>query len=403
MIKIQGTYNFAICYCDEIEDTAIEQIQALCNQPDFAENKIRIMPDVHAGKGCVIGTTMTVKDKIVPGMVGVDIGCGMETVEIAERDVDFSKLDKLIRSEIPSGREVREDYHIFNDDIDFSMLRCSKEVNIDYAKHSIGTLGGGNHFIEIDRSDNGTLFIIVHSGSRHIGTEVANYYQNKACNRLNENLKSKILNVVAQLKAKRCERDIQSVVKLLKDENSKKNTKIPKELAYVSDIFFNDYIHDMKIIQRYASLNRKAIIEIILHRMKLSKINSFTTIHNYIDTYAMILRKGAVSARDGEILLIPINMRDGSLICIGKGNDEWNCSAPHGAGRVMSRKKAFDSLSMREYQNQMKNIFTTSVSQETLDESPMAYKNIESIIKYITPTVDIVQQIRPVYNFKANE
>jgi RNA-splicing ligase RtcB len=402
MIEIKGAFNSALCYCDELEDTAAEQIRTVCEQPEFSDNKIRIMPDVHAGKGCTIGTTMTIKDKIVPGMVGVDIGCGMETVEIAERDLDYEQLDAVIHASIPAGREVREDYHALNDEIDLSALRCAQNVQMDRARHSIGTLGGGNHFIEVDRADDGTLFIVVHSGSRHLGMEVADYYQGEAYKQLSGNSKAQLDKVIAQLKAEGRSREIQSTVKRLKSEGAYRVT-VPKDLAYVSGNLFDDYIHDMKIIQNFASLNRQAMTEVILREMGLTRVGEFTTIHNYLDTDSMILRKGAVSAKAGERLLIPINMRDGSLICVGKGNDDWNCSAPHGAGRIMSRKAAFDRLSMEEYREQMKGVFTTSVREKTLDESPMAYKSTESIVNRIAPTADITLRVASVYNFKANE
>ncbi|MDR1015258.1 MAG: RtcB family protein [Coriobacteriales bacterium] len=402
MMEVKGAFNSALCYCDELEDTAAEQIRIVCEQPEFADSTIRIMPDVHAGKGCTIGTTMTIKDKVVPGMVGVDIGCGMETVEIAERDIDYEQLDAVIRSSIPAGREIREDYHVLNDKIDLSALRCAKSVHLDRARHSIGTLGGGNHFIEVDRADNGILFVVVHSGSRHVGLEVAEYYQDEAYKQLSGNSKAQLDKVIAQLKAEGREREIQSTVKRLKSEGVYGVT-IPKDLAYVSGSLFDDYVHDMKIIQSFAALNRQAMTEVILREMGLTRVDEFTTTHNYIDTDSMILRKGAVSAKAGERLLIPINMRDGSLICVGKGNDDWNCSAPHGAGRIMSRKAAFGTLSMEKYREQMKGVFTTSVTEGTIDESPMAYKGMESIVSHIAPTVDITSRVTSVYNFKASE
>jgi len=370
MIEIKGAHNFALCYCDELDEKAAEQIRLVCDQIEFVETKLRIMPDVHAGKGCTIGTTMTIKDKIVPGMVGVDIGCGMETVELSEREINYEKLDRVIRSSIPAGRKIRDNHHSFNSEIDLTKLRCAAKVDLNRARYSIGTLGGGNHFIEVDCAENGTLYVVVHSGSRHIGTEVADYYQNEA-------------------------------YKQLKKEGNPVN--VPKDLAYVSGYLFDDYIHDMKIIQQFAVLNRKAMMDVILAKMGLTTVSEFTTIHNYIDTDAMILRKGAVSAKQDEKLLIPINMRDGSLICVGKGNNDWNQSAPHGAGRIMSRTAAMHSLSMEKYRAEMAGIFTTCVGKDTLDESPMAYKNIESIISQITPTAKILLQIKPVYNFKAGE
>ncbi|MGI6751662.1 MAG: RtcB family protein [Anaerovoracaceae bacterium] len=370
VLTIKGKYNNAVCFCEDLDEFAADQIRAVCDQEDFAESRIRIMPDVHAGMGCTIGTTMTIHDKIVPGMVGVDIGCGMETVEIEERTIDFKKLDDIIRLQIPSGRNIRKKYHPLNDEINLDKLKCADSVDMDRARLSIGTLGGGNHFIEVGQGDNDRLFIVVHSGSRHIGKEVAEYYQMKA----------------------------QSQIK-----KSGKSDALPKDLSYVSGDLFNDYIHDMKLIQRFASLNRKAIMDTLLDILSLSKIDEFTTIHNYIDTEEMILRKGAVSAKKGEKLLIPLNMRDGSLICMGKGNRDWNCSAPHGAGRIMSRRAAFKSLSMDEYKRQMKGIYTTCITSDTLDEAPMAYKNMGSIVRQIVSTAEILMQIRPVYNFKSRE
>ena len=370
MIELVGQWNTAICYTNQLEQQAAEQIRAVCNQRAFADSKIRIMPDVHAGIGCTIGTTMTITDKIVPGMVGVDIGCGMETVQLKERELDFAKLDELIRRKIPSGRAVRTAAHKLSKEIDLGQLRCKAYVDLDRAQKSIGTLGGGNHFIEVDRGEDDALYLVVHSGSRHLGNEVARYYQNAAA-------------------------------KSLKDH--REMGFIPKDLAYVQGKLFEDYIHDMRITQRFAALNRKAMLDVMLSGMGLTAEDQFSTIHNYIDTENMILRKGAVSAQAGEKLLIPINMRDGSLICIGKGNPEWNCSAPHGAGRIMSRKDARKQLDLEEYRAQMAGIYTTCVDRATLDEAPMAYKGMEEIISHIGPTVDIVERITPVYNFKAAE
>ena len=398
MVTIQGLYNTAVCYTPELEDLAAKQIKAVCDQAEFAGCKIRIMPDVHAGKGCTIGTTMTIQDKIVPGMVGVDIGCGMETVELAESEIDFAKLDDLIRKEIPYGREVRDTLHALNAEIDLTQLRCADQVNLNRAMRSIGTLGGGNHFIEVDRSEDGRLFLIVHSGSRHLGTEVAEYYQNEGRRALWGGANYQVQEVIAQLKAEGRFKEIQKTISALREEHE---LSIPKDLAYVEGKLFEDYIHDMKITQQFAMLNRKAMVDVIMMGMGFTAVESFTTIHNYIDTDAMILRKGSVSAMAGEKLLIPINMRDGSLICVGKGNQDWNCSAPHGAGRLMSRRAAFNALSMEEFKREMEGIYTTCVLPDTLDESPMAYKSMDEIIDQIGPTAEIVERIRPVYNFKA--
>lgn len=400
MIEINGQFNTAICYTPALEPTAEKQIRTVCDQEAFACCKIRIMPDVHAGKGCTIGTTMTIRDKIVPGMVGVDIGCGMETVQIAEKEIDFEKLDALIHSAIPCGMNIRDEEHPLNDEIDLSELRCAPYVSIPRAKRSIGTLGGGNHFIEVDRGEHGELYLVVHSGSRHLGTQVCEYYQQQGRFAMWGGARHQIDALIAEYRAAGRFQEIQSAVNELRKEHP---IQVPKELAYVEGQLFDDYIHDMRITQRFAVLNRKAMTDVIIRGMGLTKVEEFTTIHNYIDTESMILRKGSVSAQAGEKLLIPINMRDGALICIGKGNEDWNCSAPHGAGRLMSRKQAFAELSMAEYAAEMEGVYSTCVVRDTLDESPMAYKPIDEIVTEITPTAEIVERIRPIYNFKAAE
>lgn len=400
MIEITGRYNTAVCYTDALEQAAADQIRAVCDQSVFSDSKIRIMPDVHAGMGCTIGTTMTITDKIVPGMVGVDIGCGMETIRIAERTLDFGKLDALIRDRIPSGREVRAIPHGLNAEIDLTALRCRSAVNLERARRSIGSLGGGNHFIEADRGENGDLFIVVHSGSRHIGNEVAKYYQDEGRRALWGGAQYQVEAVIAELKAQGRFQEIQPTIEALQKEHP---INLPASLAYVEGQLFEDYIHDMKIIQHFAALNRRAMADVILTGMHLTPVEQFTTIHNYIDTDHMILRKGSVAAYEGQKLLIPINMRDGSLICVGKGNPDWNCSAPHGAGRLMSRRDALQRLSLEQYRREMEGIYTTCVDRDTLDEAPMAYKSAEEIMSHIGPTVDIRQRILPVYNFKAAE
>lgn len=400
MMEIQGLYNTARCFCTTLEETAARQIRAVCDQEAFRGSRIRIMPDVHAGMGCTIGTTMTITDKAVPGMVGVDIGCGMETVRIAEKKIDFHKLDALIRSEIPCGCDIRKEEHPLNAEIDLDELRCAGNVSLPRARRSIGTLGGGNHFIEVDRDENGDNYLVVHSGSRHLGRQACEFYQEQGLHALWGGAAYQIRELIDKLKAEGRFREIQPAIDELSREHE---IKIPRELAYVEGKLFEDYIHDMKLIQRFAVLNRKAMVEVILAGMGFTKVEEFTTIHNYIDTDSMILRKGSVSAKLGEKLLIPMNMRDGSLICVGKGNADWNCSAPHGAGRLMSRKQAFATLSMEEYKAQMEGIYTTCVVRDTLDESPMAYKPMDEIIANIAPTAEIVNVIKPVYNFKAAE
>ena len=402
MKRVQGLYSEALVFTDVVEEVALEQIKKLCDQEFTSGLKIRIMPDVHAGAGCTIGTTMTIKDKVVPNLVGVDIGCGMETVRLRKRGLNLERLDEVIRERIPSGFLVREEPHPYNEEIDLTMLRCLKEagINLDRAAKSLGTLGGGNHFIEANRDEEGNIYLVIHSGSRHLGLEAASFYQKEAYRRLNGDTKEMANQLIVRYKKEGRQKEIESALREMKVSEL---TGIPKELAYVEGSLMEDYIHDMKLIQRFAMLNRKAMMDEILQGMGLEAEEEFTTIHNYIDTDSMILRKGAVSARSGEKLLIPINMRDGSLICIGKGNREWNESAPHGAGRLMSRNAARAAFTVSEFKNEMKGIYTTSVGSDTHDECPMAYKNMKDIVDNIGPTVKIVQTIKPIYNFKAGE
>lgn len=399
MIQLKGKYGTANVYATILENEAAAQIVELLNQPFVKGERIAIMPDVHAGTGCTIGTTMTITDKIVPNLVGVDIGCGMKTVKLKEKDIDFKKLDEVIHNLIPSGTNIRSYRHEFVSRTDLNQLKCLKFVNIDRAKLSIGTLGGGNHFIEVDKDTNDNLYLIIHSGSRHLGVEVAKFYQNEAYYRLSKPQQSDIKHIVSDLKEKGKTKEIQSAIV----EYKKTFCNIPKDFAYCENSLLDTYIHDMKIVQDFAYINRDAIAYQILNGMGLHSDEEFTTIHNYIDIDKMILRKGAVSAQDGEILLIPINMRDGSLICRGKGNPDYNYSAPHGAGRLMSRLQARKTITIEEYQNEMRNIFTTSVGLRTIDEAPMVYKPLSAIVENLTDTVEIINQIKPVYNFKANE
>lgn len=398
MIELKGKYNEAKIFTDIVDEASISQVLLLLNQEFVDGSKIRLMPDIHAGAGCTIGTTMTITDKIVPNLVGVDIGCGMETIKIKESHMELHKLDKLIYEKIPSGFNVREKTHRYFDEVNLEDLFCYKSIDLRRAEKSLGTLGGGNHFIEANKDKEGSIYIVVHSGSRHLGLEVANYYQEEGFKQLNGSSKKDIDNLILDLKAQGREREIQKSITALKNT---KRTNIPKQLAYVSEELFAQYIYDMKIVQRYADLNRQAMMDEIVKGMKIHVTDQFTTIHNYIDTEAMILRKGAVSAREGEKLLIPINMRDGSLICVGKGNEDWNQSAPHGAGRLMSRTAAKEAFTISEFKNQMSGIYTTSVNKNTLDECPMAYKGMNDIVNNIGDTVDIVQIIKPIYNFKA--
>ncbi len=400
MIILNGKYNSAKVFTDNIDETAIAQIIELCNQPMSKGAKIRIMPDVHAGAGCTIGTTMTITDKIIPNLVGVDIGCGMETIILKEKHIELQKLDKLIYAKIPSGFDIREKPHRYADKIDLTELFCYHQINPIRAERSIGTLGGGNHFIEADKGSDGRIYIVIHSGSRHLGVETAKYYQQEAYRRLNKSSKKDIDALIAQLKAEGKQKQIQT--EITKIQNTKR-TSVPQHLAYTEGELFEQYIHDMKLVQEFAMLNRHAMMDEIIKGMGLHVIDRFTTIHNYIDTKNMILRKGSVSAQAGERLLIPVNMRDGSLVCTGKGNPDWNFSAPHGAGRIMSRSQAKKTFTVSEYKKQMQGIYTTSVNSGTLDECPMVYKSIEDIIDNIGDTVEINDIIKPIYNFKAGE
>ena len=368
-MKIKGKYGEAKIFTDTLESSAEGSIRALCDQVCSQGAKIRIMPDVHAGKGCTIGTTMTVQDTIIPNVVGVDIGCGMLAVRLKEKKIDLPKLDSFIKQNIPCGREVRQRPHRSHGRLDIYDLRCVKKIDIRRAAESLGTLGGGNHFIEVDKDDDGNLYLVIHSGSRNLGLRVAEHYQ--------------------KLAYKEC--------------GGKNQSEIPYELAYLSGDSMQDYLHDMAFMQAFADLNRTVMKEVILDGMKLTEEDSFTTVHNYVDIDAMILRKGAVSAKKGERLLIPMNMRDGSLICTGLGNEDWNCSAPHGAGRLMSRSEAFNNFTLSEFQKSMEGIFTTTVTRDTLDECPMVYKPMEDILKHIKDTVTVDKIIKPIYNFKAAE
>ena len=397
MIELRGKYAQALVYTDVVDQASISQVISLLNQPYAAGSRIRMMPDIHAGAGCTIGTTMTIQDKICPNLVGVDIGCGMETVRIREKHIELQQLDKLIRREIPSGFNIRERAHRYSKNVDLEELCCAKHVDLLRAEKSIGTLGGGNHFIEADRDDEGNIYFVIHSGSRHLGVDIADYYQNAGYKALTTYTPEEIQAVVDSLKASGLSSQIQ---KTLNDMKTKR-CEVPKPLAYVEGALMEQYLHDMRIAQHFADLNRKAMMDTIVKGLGVHVVERFTTVHNYIDMENGILRKGAVSAQAGETLLIPINMRDGSLICTGKGNEEWNCSAPHGAGRLMSRGEAKSAFTVSEFKKQMEGIYTTSVGQGTLDECPMAYKRMEDIVDNIHPTVEIKNVIRPIYNFKA--
>ncbi|MCR4778801.1 MAG: RtcB family protein [Lachnospiraceae bacterium] len=402
MFEIKGKRNTAICYATVVEEKAIEQIRRMCDYEVTDESKIRIMPDVHAGKGCTIGTTMTITDKVIPNVVGVDIGCGMYTTNLGNVDIDFEKLDEATHF-IRSGMSVWDSPI---EKFDFTKLRCFEELkSLSWLENSLGTLGGGNHFIEVDSSNDGTKYLIIHSGSRNLGKQVAEIYQGKAIDQHKgiDDYRKNREQLIISLKEKGEFEKIQHALDELKKKKYIDRPDMPEDLCFLSKEPFNDYLHDVEICQEFARRNRGLITEIILEKTGLKSKGSFHTIHNYIDTNEMILRKGAIAAHKGEKVLIPINMRDGSILAKGKGNPEWNYSAPHGAGRIMSRKEALRKLTMEEYHESMKGIYTTSVCSGTLDEAPMAYKSIEDIIGVITDTVDIIEVLKPVYNFKAKE
>ena len=363
MITIENTYNTAKVFTDTLDPGAEGLIRALCGSPVSQGSTIRIMPDVHAGRGSVIGTTMTLTDKAAPGLVGVDIGCGMLVMKVYGKRMELQKLDKVIRQMVPAGRSIRSKPHRFAETIDLDSLRCGKHVQKEKARQSVGSLGGGNHFIELDKDEDGGYWLIIHSGSRHLGVEVSTWYQDLA------------------------------------HQNSPEGT--PYELSWLTGDLMGDYLHDMALTQSFAEQNRQAIADEIVKGMKWSIEDSFSTVHNYIDPERMILRKGAVSAEKGERLIIPLNMRDGCLLCIGKGNPDWNCSAPHGAGRLMSRSDARQSFTLSQFKKEMDGIYSTSINRDTLDESPMAYKPMDEIVSRIDSTVEIKKHIRPVYSFKA--
>lgn len=368
MFEINGKYGSAKVFTDLVDNESISQVINMLNQP-FAEGQtIRMMPDIHAGAGCTIGTTMTVTDKICPNLVGTDIGCGMYAIKFEETDIDFAKLDACIRQYVPYGFEIHKRPVKLAGTIDLKTLYCKRSCDVNRTKRALGSLGGGNHFIEVNRDANDNLWLVIHSGSRHLGIAVAKFYQNEA---------------------------------IKNTHNNPQFRNIPDTLCWCEGELLDQYVHDMKITQEYAVLNRKAMAQIIIDHTDLHPADEFTTIHNYLDTNNMIIRKGAVAAETGQRLLIPMNMRDGSLVCTGKGNPDWNCSAPHGAGRLMSRSAAKQQISLSDFEASMAGIWTNSVRTSTIDESPMAYKPMESIVDNIGDTIDIVDVIKPVYNFKS--
>lgn len=400
MFEIKGKVNTAVCYATVVEDGAIEQIRRMCDYDLTAGSRVRIMPDVHSGKGCTIGTTMTVADKACPNIVGVDIGCGMYTVRLADKELDFEKIDEAAHY-IPSGMNT---WPGCIEKFDLTVLRCYRSLrDSKRLERSLGTLGGGNHFIEIDRAKDGTNYLVIHSGSRNLGKQVAELYQQLAID-LHAGKEDYFVRrdeIIAAYKAEGRRSEIQNALKALEKEYKGRIPDVPADLCWLFGSFLDDYLHDVEVCQRFARRSREKMAEIILERTGMTAQEAFHTIHNYIDTHEMILRKGAIAAHAGEKVLIPINMRDGSVIAVGKGNPEWNYSAPHGAGRIMSRTKAKEAISIEDYKAAMEGIYTTSVNEQTIDEAPMAYKSIEDIIDVIRESVDIIDIMKPVYNFKA--
>ncbi len=402
MFEIKGKINKAICYAKVIEEEAIEQIKRMCDYEFTKDAYIAIMPDVHAGKGCTIGTTMTIIDKVVPNIVGVDIGCGMYVVKLGKVDIDLAMLDEVCHM-IPSGYHVWEDRKVR---FDLQRLKCYRELkDSKRLERSIGTLGGGNHFIELEVDQEGCKYLVIHSGSRNLGVQVASYYQNLAVelNKGKANYFRKRDEIIQTYKETGRRNEIQEALKVLKQNYEEKQTTIPADLCYLYDEFLDDYLYDIDICQEFAKVNREYMAEVILNYLKIQALESFHTIHNYINLKERILRKGAISAKKDELVLIPINMRDGSVLAKGLGNPTWNYSAPHGAGRLMSRSKAKETLSMDDFKQEMAHIYTTCINESTLDESPMAYKALEDIIDVIKDSVEIIDILKPIYNFKASD
>ena len=401
-MEIQGKMNTAICYAKVIDEGAKEQIRRMCDYALTEGCRVRIMPDVHAGVGCTIGTTMTVRDKVCPNIVGVDIGCGMYTVRLQEKELDFERIDEAAHF-IPSGLNVWE---ARRERFDLSQLRCYRELkDTKRLERSLGTLGGGNHFIEIDRAADGTNYLVIHSGSRNLGKQVAEIYQRTAVDLHSgkEDFFRKREEIIRTYKEQGRRGEIETTLRRMKAEYAAKTPDVPEDICWLYGSWMEDYLHDVEICQRFARRNREMMAETMLERTGMTALEAFHTIHNYIDTEEMILRKGAIAAHKGERVLIPINMRDGSVLAVGKGNPEWNESAPHGAGRIMSRKTAREAIDLAAYREAMAHVYSTSVNEHTLDEAPMAYKSLADIIDVIRDTVEIMDVMKPVYNFKASD
>ena len=406
MEVVEGRYNSAKVFTNVLDENCIDQIKGLLDLEAFREAQVRIMPDCHAGSSCVIGFTADLGDKIIPNIVGVDIGCGMLTVELGKIDIDLPRLDQVIHDKVPCGRNVNEGRLMRFTEL--QDMRCYRELNDTKAiERAIGSLGGGNHFIEIDEDEDGCKYLVIHTGSRQLGKQVAEHYQ-KIARGLHTGwgpLWEKEEVIKREYKASGRRSEIQDALKELHRSFHQTAPDMPLEYTFLSGKYTDDYLHDMRICQKYADENRKMIARLIIENYGLEPLSEFTTVHNYIDHDSNIIRKGAVSAKDGEMLLIPINMRDGSLLCRGKGNPDWNYSAPHGAGRLFSRGTAFHEFTLEEYERTMREagIYSTTVDGSTLDECPMAYKGMKDIVDNIAPTAEIIKILKPIYNFKATK
>lgn len=406
MEVVEGRYNSAKVFTNVLDENCIDQIKGLLDLEAFREAQVRIMPDCHAGSSCVIGFTADLGDKIIPNIVGVDIGCGMLTVELGKIDIDLPRLDQVIHDKVPCGRNVNEGRLMRFTEL--QDMRCYRELNDTKAiERAIGSLGGGNHFIEIDEDEDGCKYLVIHTGSRQLGKQVAEHYQ-KIARGLHTGwgpLWDKEEVIKREYKASGRRSEIQDALKELHRSFHQTAPDMPLEYTFLSGKYTDDYLHDMRICQKYADENRKMIARLIIENYGLEPLSEFTTVHNYIDHDSNIIRKGAVSAKEGEVLLIPINMRDGSLLCRGKGNPDWNYSAPHGAGRLFSRGTAFHEFTLEEYERTMREagIYSTTVDGSTLDECPMAYKGMKDIVDNIAPTAEIIKILKPIYNFKATK
>lgn len=391
MIELKGKRNSALIFADKIDKQTKTQISSLLREEAYADSKIRIMPDTHSGRNVAVGTTMTLTGRVSPALVGVDIGCGMEAVVLGERDVDLEKLDEVIHRLIPCGAKIHDTPKAY---FDLDGLHCKERVDKPRAMRSLGTLGGGNHFIEVDRRVSGELMLVIHSGSRQLGSNVALYYIDQAYRYQCKKERKKTKHSYYE------SRD-DEYFRASRRESKSEKPKVKREEAILEGELFEKYVHDLGIVTAFADLNRKTMASLICEAAGLTVKDRFSCIHNYIDTERMILRKGAISARMGERVIIPLNMRDGALLGTGLGNPEWNFSAPHGAGRACNRTEAKYAFTVEEFQKEMSGIYTTTAQLGSLDECPMAYKSPERILEFLGDSVSVDEIIKPIYNFKS--